>query len=139
MFWPQERWRRASAACQSLTVFSGGPHSSEPSFRRAAVQPGGLLYPVYPVGVRDQVLYVFGRMRVQEVISLEGDDRQSRLSHYFARYRGWRFLAPTCTSEVVIGSEGTGIAHARHDKVQKKAAVQPSKVSLAASSSRSAR
>jgi hypothetical protein len=87
-------------------VFFGGPHSSEPSFRRAAVQPGDLLY---PVGVRDQVLYVFGRMRVQEIVSLDGDDRQSRLSHFFDRYREWRFLAPTCTTEVVIGSEGTGI------------------------------
>ena len=106
MFWPQERWRCAAAASQSLTVLFGGPHSSEPSFRRAAVQPGDLLY---PIGVCDQVLYVFGRMRVQEIIALDDDDRQSRLSDYFARYSEWRFLAPSCTSEVVIGSGGTGI------------------------------
>jgi hypothetical protein len=87
-------------------VFFGGPHSSEPSFRRAAVQPGDLLY---PIGVRDRVLYVFGRMRVQDIALLDGDDQQSRLDHYLARYAEWRFLAPTCTSEVVIGSEGTGI------------------------------
>jgi hypothetical protein len=34
VFWPQERWH-AVAACQSLTVLFGTPHSSEPSFRRA--------------------------------------------------------------------------------------------------------
>lgn len=60
-------------------------------------------------GVRDQVLYVFGRMRVQEIVPLDDDDQQFCLGHYFARYGGWRFLAPTCTSDVVIGSEGTGI------------------------------
>jgi hypothetical protein len=87
-------------------VLFGGPHNSEPSFRRATVQPGDLLY---PIGVRDQVLYVFGRMRVQEIVPLDSDDQQSRLGHYFTHYGGWRFLAPTCTSEVVIGSEGTGI------------------------------
>jgi hypothetical protein len=106
VYWPQKRWRRAATECRPLTVFFGGPHSSEPSFRRAAVQPGDLLY---PIGVRDQVLYVFGRMRVQEIALFDGDDQQSRLDHYFAHYAEWRFLAPTCTSEVVIGSEGTGI------------------------------
>lgn len=106
MYWPRERWQHAAAVCQPLAVFFGGPHSSEPSFRRATVQPGDLLY---PIGVRDQVLYVFGGMRVQEILSLDGDDQQARLDHYFARNGEWRFLAPTCTSEVVIGTEGTGI------------------------------
>jgi hypothetical protein len=84
----------------------GGPHTSEPSFRRATVHPGDLLY---PIGVRDQVLYVFGRMRVQEIVPADGNDQQSQLEQYFARYPLWRFLAPTCTTEVVIGAGGTGI------------------------------
>src|ERR1700689_4582058 len=106
VYWPQKRWRRAATECRPLTVFFGGPHSSEPSFRRAAVQPGDLLY---PIGVRDQVLYVFGRMRVQDIALFDGDDQQPPLDHYLAHYAEWRFLAPTCASEVVIGSEGTGI------------------------------
>ena len=73
-YWPQERWQHAAAVCQHLAVFFGGPHSSEPSFRRATVQPGDLLY---PIGVRDQVLYVFGCMHVQEIIPPDGDDQQS--------------------------------------------------------------
>jgi hypothetical protein len=104
VYWPQERWRRAAAISQNLTVLFGGPHTSLPSFRRATVQPGDQLY---PIGVNRHVLYVFGRMRVRE-IDLIGDDQQ-RLDQYFARYVGWKFLAPTCTSEVVIGAEGTRI------------------------------
>jgi hypothetical protein len=87
-----------------MTVLFGGPHMSEPSFRRATVQPGDLLY---PIGVCDQVLYVLGRMRVKEIVPV-GED-QALLERYYARYPAWRFLAPTCTTEVVIGSEGTGI------------------------------
>ena len=105
MYWPQQRWKRAATVADRLTVLFGGPHTSEPSFRRATVQPGDVLY---PIGVCNQVLYVFGRMRVQEIV-LVGDDEQSRLDQYFVRYGVWRFLAPTCTTEVVIGSEGTGI------------------------------
>lgn len=102
MYWPQPRWQRAAALSQPLTVLFGGPHTSEPSFRRATVQPGDLLY---PIGVCGQVLYLFGRMRVQEIIEVDDD----RLREYLARYGLWRFLAPTCTSEVVIGSEGTRV------------------------------
>jgi hypothetical protein len=105
VYWPQERWMRAASAGQCLAVLFGGPHTSEPSFRRATVQPGDLLY---PIGVCDQVLYVFGRMRVQEIVPVGGSD-QGPLEEYFARYLRWRFLAPTCTSEVVIGTEGTRV------------------------------
>ena len=104
VYWPQSRWQRAASVGQCLTVLFGGPHHSEPSFRRAAVQPGDLLY---PIGVCDQVLYVFGRMCVQDIVVV-GDD-QGLLDEYLARYRGWRFLAPTCTTEVVLGCEGTRI------------------------------
>jgi hypothetical protein len=102
VYWPQPRWRQAAGMRQPLTVLFGGPHSSEPSFRRATVQPGDLLY---PIGVRDQVLYLFGRMRVQEIIEVDKD----LLREHLARHGAWRFLAPTCTTEVVIGSEGTSV------------------------------
>jgi len=105
VYWPQDRWRRAAGIAHKLTVLFGGPHTSEPSFRRATVQPGDLLY---PIGVCDQVLYVFGRMRVQEIVPVGGTGEQP-LDDYLSRYSIWRFLAPTCTTEVVIGAEGTGI------------------------------
>ena len=38
--------------------------------------PGDLLY---PIGVRDQGLYVFGRMRVQEIVPVDGNDQQAAL------------------------------------------------------------
>jgi len=105
VYWPQERWRRAATVGQPLTVLYGGPHTSGPSFLRATVQPGDLLY---PIGVCDEVLYVFGRMRVEEIVPV-GGDHGGLLEQYFARYQGWRFLAPFCTSEVVIGTEGSRI------------------------------
>lgn len=48
-------------------------------------------------------------MRVQEIAPADGDDQQPLLEEDFTRHGVWRFLAPTCTTEVVIGSEGTGI------------------------------
>jgi len=68
------------------------------------VQPGDLLY---PIGVCDEVLCVLGRMRVQQIVPV-GED-QALLQEYLARYGAWGFLAPTCTTEVVIGAGGTGI------------------------------
>jgi hypothetical protein len=105
---PQRQWRRAVGVSQRFDVLFGGPHSSRPSFRRATVHPGDMLY---PIGVCDQVLYVLGRMRVREIVPVGGD--QALLEAYLARYGAWRFLAPTCTTEVVIGAEGTGILPGR--------------------------
>ncbi|HEX6448814.1 MAG TPA: hypothetical protein VF060_05070 [Trebonia sp.] len=105
VYWPQRRWQRASVVASRLTVLYGGPHTSEPSFRRATVQPGDALY---PIGVCNQVLYVLGRMRVQEIVQVGGDG-EPPVQEYFDRYTEWRFLAPTCTTEVVIGTEGTRI------------------------------
>jgi hypothetical protein len=104
VYWPQERWRHAMLAGQArLTVLFGGPHSSEPSFRRAGVRAGDVLY---PIGVCDRSLYVFGRLRVRQ---LDVADNDAPIAQYFARFPTWRFLAPTCTDEVVLGEEGTSI------------------------------
>ncbi|BEL04497.1 hypothetical protein Q0Z83_026880 [Actinoplanes sichuanensis] len=100
VFWPQDRWQRALGMHRPLEVMFGGPHLSEPSFRRAKVGPGDLLY---PIGVHRQVLFVFGRMRVREIVEADG----ARLKEYYDRFRPWRFLAATCTDEVVLGEEGT--------------------------------
>lgn len=107
VYWPQPRWRQAACVGQRLAVLFGGPHHSTPSFRRATVQTGDLLY---PIGVCHQVLYVLGRMRVQQIIPA---DDPELLRDYLARYSAWQFLAPICTSEVVIGCEGTGVLRDR--------------------------
>jgi len=108
VYWPQPRWRQAACVGQRLAMLFGGPHHSTPSFRRATVQPADLLY---PIGVCHQVLYVLGRMRVQQIVPAGGD--QALLQEYLARYGSWRFPAPACTAGVVIGSEGTGILPGR--------------------------
>lgn len=105
VYWAQPRWRSMAATSQPLRVLFGGPHNSQPSFRRATVQPGDLLY---PIGMRNCVLYVFGCLRVQEIVPVGGSDHPS-LNEFFARYPGSRFLAPTCTSEAVIAAEGSKI------------------------------
>jgi hypothetical protein len=106
VYWRQELWQCAATVGCPLTVLFGGPHSSQPSFRRATVQPRDLLY---PIGVRGGVLHVFGRMRVEEIVAVGGRDQQPRLEQFLADYGEWRFLASTCTTEAVISCEGTGI------------------------------
>ncbi|GAA4609274.1 hypothetical protein BJY16_007250 [Actinoplanes octamycinicus] len=100
VYWPQDRWRSALRVHRPLEVMFGGPHVSEPSFRHAKVSVGDLLY---AVGVYRQVLLVLGRMRVREIVEVDVDS----LDGYFERFASWRFLAPTCTTEVVLGEGGT--------------------------------
>ena len=104
-----------------LDTLFGGPHTSEPSFRRAGVKEGDY---IYPVRVNKGVLYIIARMRVKEILSLEhyiesypdvfaGCERSRGASVTFENYLKIhpenRFLAPTCTEEVVLGYESTPI------------------------------
>ncbi|MFI6261540.1 hypothetical protein [Micromonospora sp. NPDC051006] len=108
VFWARDRCRSiatAAAAHVPLQVLFGGPHLSMPSFLRAKVRPGDL---VYPVGVHDQRLYVLGRMRVTEIVewSAGADDGFER---HLDRFPHWRFLAGRCLTEVVLGEHGTRV------------------------------
>lgn len=104
-----------------LDTLFGGPHTSEPSFRRAGVIPGDY---IYPVRVYKGILYIIARMRVKEIISLDdyiernpdifsGCERSPWASVTFENYLKLhperRFLAPTCTEEVVLGDDSTPI------------------------------
>jgi len=105
VFWTMDRWLSAVAVGHKpLPVLFGGPHLSEPSFRRAGVKVGDL---IYPVAVSNRRVHVVARMRVREMILLGQEDGPSLIDHRFPQYRAWKFLAPTCTEEVVIGMEGT--------------------------------
>lgn len=55
---------------------------------------------------------VRARPDARQGIVLAGRDRPLPET-YYARYPAWRFLAPACTTEVVTGSEGTGITPGR--------------------------
>jgi hypothetical protein len=105
VFWTNERWRSAMVAGhRPLPVLFGGPHLSEPSFRRAGVEVGDL---IYPVAVLNREVFLVARLRVREMILLGHQDGPSLVEQRFPEYRTWRFLAPTCTDEVVIGMDGT--------------------------------
>ena len=92
VYWPRERWERSVAVQGELPVLFGGPHQSLPSFVRAKVGPGDLLY---PVGYRDQALWLFARVRVTVVEPFPPS------SAYPDSFGPWRFLAGGCVAEVV--------------------------------------
>jgi len=105
VFWTMDRWLGALAVGHKpLPVLFGGPHLSEPSFRRAGVNVGDL---IYPVAVMNRQVYVVGRMRVREMLILGQEDGPTLIDQRFPQFKAWKVLAPTCTEEVVIGGEGT--------------------------------
>jgi hypothetical protein len=93
-----------SVGHRPLCVLFGGPHLSEPSFRRAGVHVGDM---IYPIAVANRQVHVVARMRVREMILLGQEDGPTLIDERFPQYRAWKFLAPTCTDEVIIGMDGT--------------------------------
>lgn len=105
VFWTMDRWLGALAVGHKpLPVLFGGPHLSEPSFRRAGVKVGDL---IYPVAVVNRQVYVVGRMRVREMLLIGQEDGSTLIDQRFPQFKAWKVLAPTCTEEVVIGGEGS--------------------------------
>jgi len=105
VFWTLDRWLSAvSVGHKPLPVLFGGPHLSEPSFRRAGVKVGDLLY---PIAVSNRRVHVIARMRVREMLLLGQEDGPTLIDERFPQYKAWRFLAPTCTQEVLVGMDGT--------------------------------
>lgn len=139
VFWTKARCdalRRAENVGKPLHTLFGGPHTSEPSFRRATVQPGDDLY---PITVRAGVLYILGRVTVGRILTLADYvfERQSLFAPYITEPPAWalepgrsslspryvqasqafdrllkaspeyRYLAPSCTEEAVECVDGT--------------------------------
>jgi hypothetical protein len=78
VFWSNQRCDELISLKQEgkrLTHLFGGPHLSQPSFRRACVREGDLLY---PVRVKDGILYVIGQMRVKRILTLAPSSPPSR-------------------------------------------------------------
>lgn len=105
VFWTMDRWLSAVAVGhRPLPVLFGGPHLSEPSFRKAGVRVGDV---VYPVAVSNRRVHLVARVQVREMVLLGQEDGPTLIEQRFPEYRAWKFLAPTCTEEVVIGMNGT--------------------------------
>jgi hypothetical protein len=123
-FWTHDRCRAAKRANQEgklLTLLLGGPHLSQPSFRRAGVKVGDS---IYPIAIYGGVLYIIAHMRVHALSSIEDHIAHhpelfakyehhryvmSKLEAYFDDHPEQRYLFHTCTDEVVIGIDGTPI------------------------------
>jgi hypothetical protein len=105
VFWTMDRLLGAVAVGHKpLPVLFGGPHLSEPSFRRAGVNVGDA---IYPIAVSNRRVLVVARMRVREMLLLGQEDGPALIDQRFPQYRGWKVLAPTCTEEVIVGMEGS--------------------------------
>jgi hypothetical protein len=123
-FWSNERCtliRKYHLEGQILDTLFGGPHTSEPSFKRAGVNAGDT---IYPIRVYRGSVYIIASMRVREIISIEmyiernpemfADFVHSpwasvTFDEYIKLHPEKRTLAPTCTEEGVLGYEGTAI------------------------------
>src|SRR3569833_3042161 len=71
VLWSQDRCadlRRQGQTGARLELLFGGPHVSQPSFRRAGVRPGDYVYPIH---LHSGELFVLGRLRVREIVPLE--------------------------------------------------------------------
>ncbi|GAP12721.1 hypothetical protein LARV_00457 [Longilinea arvoryzae] len=102
------------------TLF-GGPHTSEPGFRRAGVKTGDYIYPVW---VNKGILYILTRMQVKTILPLAeyiqsfpgvfaGCERSAWDSFTFENYLKLhpekRIFAPSCTDEVILGEDSLPI------------------------------
>ncbi len=121
--WTHERCREARAAKQAdapLNLLFGGPHISQPSFRRAGVKVGDY---VYPISVQRGIIYIIARLQVQALLTLEEYIEQhpklfapyrrtaramETLAAFISAFPQKRYLFRTCTNEVLTG-EGTPI------------------------------
>ncbi|EXG81261.1 hypothetical protein [Cryptosporangium arvum] len=100
VFWPSGRCQAAEPRAEagtSLEILFGGRHQSLPSFARAGVAAGDVLY---PVTVSAKRLFVLGKMTVERLVTAD----VFALSDAFPQ---WRFLIDSCMSEAVLGCEGT--------------------------------
>src|SRR5580700_6123017 len=93
----------APTAMAALPCCSAARTTASPASGRAAVQPGDLLY---PIGVCDEVLYVLGRMRVQQIIPVS-EDRTAPGN--LSPARSLAVLAPDLHHRGRPGVEGTDI------------------------------
>ncbi|HEX5619359.1 MAG TPA: hypothetical protein VFX51_13125 [Solirubrobacteraceae bacterium] len=112
VYWRRDYWKSLPREDPGprLTVLFGGPHQSQPSFLRAGVEVGDRLFPITAYRRR---VYVLASMLVSEIVEVDsGTDPELR--GLLRRYAEWSFLAETCTTEVVIGTQGTPI---RRDRV----------------------
>lgn len=107
VYWASHRCSGAHAAIEAgepLTILFGGPHQSLPSFARAKVSPGDL---IYPITVHRQTVYVLGRMCVREIRTYTADTVGRLHQEHLDNHPRWRFLADSCMTEAVLGHEGT--------------------------------
>jgi hypothetical protein len=111
VYWRHDYWKSLPSEDPGprLTVLSGGLHQSQPSFLAAGVRPGDR---VFPITARRRRVHVLASMVVTEIVEVDPADPE--LGGWLPRCAEWAFLAESCTSEVVIGAQGTPL---RRDRI----------------------
>jgi hypothetical protein len=111
VYWRHEYWKSLPAEDPGprLVVLFGGLHQSQPSFIAAGVKSGDR---VFPITARRRRVHVLASMVVTEIVEVDSADPE--LGGWLPRFAEWAFLAESCTTEVVMGSQGTPI---RRDRI----------------------
>lgn len=94
---------------ERLTVLFGGVHQSLPSFVRAGVKPGDV---IYPIRVFRKQMWVLGAMEVGRLLDYDTVGEQLPMEDY-VRLIHWKMLKTSCTSEVLVGPPGTPLTFNR--------------------------
>lgn len=94
---------------ERLSVLFGGPHQSLPSFARAGVKPGDL---IYPIRVFRKRMWVLGALEVGRLLDYDRIGEHLAMEDYVRLIR-WKKLKSGCVSEVLVGPPGTPLAFDR--------------------------
>ncbi|CAM5469128.1 hypothetical protein [Streptomyces aurantiogriseus] len=94
---------------ERLSVLFGGPHQSLPSFTRAGVKPGDL---VYPIRVFRKQMWVLGALEVGRLLDYDTVGEHLPMEDY-VRLIHWKTLKTSCVSEVLVGPPGTQVSFSR--------------------------
>lgn len=119
-YWARDRvnaLKKLPPGSAPFSLLFGGPHISQPSFKRAGVRTGDWIFPVSVERGRFQVL---GRMRVTRIepeskpMDIEELRQIDAATDKLIGALGWpdevayRSLRITCTEEIIHGEQGSG-------------------------------
>lgn len=120
VYWARDRvnaLKELPSAAAPFSILFGGPHLSQPSFKRAGVKVGDWIYPISVDHGRVQVLGRLCASKIEPEVAPEGIDALKKIdaaTGVYIRNLGWpedvayRSLRITCTEEIIHGASGSG-------------------------------
>lgn len=101
--------KRQGLVGKPIPVLFGGPHNSQPSFIRAGVKPGDI---VYPIGLKAGVIYVLAQVVTAEILPIKVFEEKRAEFYDALGYPGelppWhRAVRWTCTEEALMPAQSS--------------------------------